>query len=113
MENPQVKRTVGHSLGGSVALELDKNYSHIASSRTYGAPVWNPLGSERNNVDGYCNGFDPVSMFDRSAVKSVKWNPLEAGSLTHDYSNIAKYFTSTTQVRAASTNPDGSISLIG
>ena len=25
MENPQVKRTVGHSLGGSVALELDKN----------------------------------------------------------------------------------------
>ena len=31
MENPQVKRTIGHSLGGSVALELEKNYENITS----------------------------------------------------------------------------------
>ena len=42
MENPQVKTVIGHSLGGSVALELDTNYNHITSSRTYGAPAWNP-----------------------------------------------------------------------
>ena len=52
-------------------------------------------------------------MFDRSAVKSVKLNPFEASTLTHDYSNIAKDFTSSAQVPAASTNPDDSLSLIG
>jgi hypothetical protein len=51
-------------------------------------------------------------MFDRSAVKSVQWNPFEAGSLTHDYSNIAKYFTSSEQVPVATENPDKIISLI-
>ena len=34
MENPQVKRTIGHSAVGSVALELDKNCNHRTSSRT-------------------------------------------------------------------------------
>ena len=85
MENPQIKRIFGHSLGGSVALELDKNYNHITSSRTYGAPMWNPLGSESKNGNSYCNWFDPVDVFDRYAVKLVKWNPFEARSLTHDY----------------------------
>ena len=31
LDNPQVHTTIGHSLGGSVALELEKNYSHITS----------------------------------------------------------------------------------
>ena len=57
MQHPEVKRIVGHSLGGSVALELDKNYNHITSSRTYGAPVWDILGKESNNVDRYRNPF--------------------------------------------------------
>ena len=30
---------------------------------------------------------DPVSIFDRAAKKSIKWNVLDSGSLTHDYSN--------------------------
>ena len=68
MENPQVKRTVGHSLGASVGLELQKNYPHITSSRTYGAPVFDPLGKESNHVDRYRNWFDLVSMFYRSAL---------------------------------------------
>ena len=72
-----MKTVIGHSLGGSTALELRKNYKHITSSRTHGAPVWNPLGSESNEVDRYRNWLDPVSMFDRSAVKFVKWNPCE------------------------------------
>ena len=113
MQNPQIKRTAGHPLGGSVALELDKNYRRITSSRTYGAPVWNPLGSESNNVDRYSNWFDPFNMFDRSAVKSVKWDPFESNSLTHDYSNIAKDFTSSEQVPVATENSNGNTSLIG
>ena len=28
MQHPEVKRTVGHSLGASVALELQQNYKH-------------------------------------------------------------------------------------
>ena len=39
MQNPQVKIVIGHSLGSSVALELQKNYNHITSSRTYAALV--------------------------------------------------------------------------
>jgi hypothetical protein len=113
MENPQVKTVIGHNLGASVALELQRNYKHITSSRTYGAPVSNPLGSESNNVDRCRNWFDPVSMFDRSAVKSVKWNPFQSSSLTHDCSNIAKDSTSSEQVPAAYTNPNGSTSLTG
>ena len=71
------------------------------------------MGKVSNNVDRYRNWFDPVSVFDRSAVKSVKWNPFEASSLTHDYSNIADSFTSSKQVPIATENPDGSTSLIG
>ena len=47
------------------------------------------LGSESENVDRYRNWFDPVSIFDRGAKNSIKWNVLDSGSLTHDYSNIA------------------------
>ena len=39
MKHPEVTQVTGHSLGGSVALELQKNYKHIQGSRTYGAPV--------------------------------------------------------------------------
>ena len=91
----------------------NQNYKHITSSRKYGAPMWNPNSKESNNVDRCRTWLDPVSMFDRSAVKSVKWNPFESSSLSQDYSNIAKDFTSSEQVPAASENPDGSISLIG
>ena len=112
LDNPQVKEVRGHSLGGAVALELQKNYPDIEASRTYGAPVFNPLGAESNNVDRYRNWTDPVSMFDRSAVKSIKWNPLNSSSLTHDFSNIANDFTSSVDKPVSSTNADGTTSLI-
>ena len=73
-----------------MSSELQKNYpDRKLKSRTYGAPVMDLLGSESENVDRYWNWFDPVSVFDRGAKKSVKWNLLDSGSLTHDYSNIA------------------------
>ena len=90
-DQEQIDTEVGHSLGGSVSLELQKNYpDRKLKSRTYGAPVMDLLGSEAENVDRYRNWFDPVSVFDRGAnKKNIKWNVLDSGSLTHDYSNIA------------------------
>jgi hypothetical protein len=98
LNNPQVHNGVGHSLGGSVALELEKRYDHIKSSRTYGAPVFDPLGKESNDVSRYRNWSDLVSVADRSAVKSVKMNPFSSFSLTHAYSNLAEQFTSEEKV---------------
>ena len=73
--------------------------------------MWDIWGKESNKVDRYRNWLDPDSMFDRSDVKSVKWNPFESSSLTHDYSNIAKDFTASEQVPVAAENLDGSVSL--
>ena len=51
-EQDQIDTVVGHSLGGSVSLELQKNYpDRKLKSRTYGAPVMDLLGSEAENVD--------------------------------------------------------------
>ena len=77
VENPQVKTAIGYSSGGSVALEV---VNLITSSRTHGVPVWDIVGKESNNVDRYRNWLDPVSMFDRSAAKSVKLNPFGSSS---------------------------------
>ena len=68
-----IDRVVGHSLGGSVALELQKNKA-IDYSRTFGAPVMdlNPL--HRGTVERVRHPLDPVSVFDRGA----KWGPLMA-----------------------------------
>ena len=38
-DNPQVDTVIGHSLGGSVALEINKQNNNQFKTRTYGAPV--------------------------------------------------------------------------
>ena len=60
-----VKRIVGHSLGGSVALEMQKNH-HIPSSRTFGAPVLD--FNSRQNPERYRHPLDPFSVMDRGAT---------------------------------------------
>jgi hypothetical protein len=82
-ENPQIHNLVGHSLGGSVAHELQRNHPGLRTV-TYGSPAvsWR-AGGER-----YRNGWDPVSMFDRGAVQQTHPNPLSHGGLTHDYHNF-------------------------
>ena len=37
--NPQIDTIIGHSLGGSVALEINKQNKNHFKTRTYGAPV--------------------------------------------------------------------------
>ena len=74
-----VDRIVGHSLGGSVALDMQKNHG-IPQSRTFGAPVLdaNPFGhSER-----YRHPLDPVSVLDRGAT----WGPFNLS--THSYAGF-------------------------
>ena len=68
-----IDRVVGHSLGGSVALELQKQKG-IDFSRTFGAPTLdlNPL--HRGTVERVRHPLDPVSVLDRGA----KWGPLMA-----------------------------------
>jgi hypothetical protein len=61
-----VNRVVGHSLGGSVALELAKN-KDIEFSRTFGAPVTDPNPYHRGAADRYRHFGDPVSLSDRGA----------------------------------------------
>jgi hypothetical protein len=81
--NPDIQNISGHSLGGSVALELqkkikDKNYN----VNTYGAPVFS-LGDYSTNR--YRNQYDPVSILDQSA-ETVFTPTLDP----HSYSNFDK-----------------------
>ena len=111
--NPNIKRVVGHSLGGSVALELQKNHTGL-DSRTYGAPVWDPMSQDqlRGKVERYRNLTDPVSFFDGSVNNRIKWNPFTSWSLTHSFDNIATDFQSGGNAEAFGwKNQDGSISL--
>jgi pimeloyl-ACP methyl ester carboxylesterase len=59
---------VGHSLGGAVALQLQKDKPELMT-RTYGAPVLDPLGL--NPGDRYRSYGDPISMLDRGAKSSL------------------------------------------
>ena len=72
-----VDTVIGHSLGGSVALQLAKNYG--LESRTYAAPVLdlNPF----QKTDRYRYMLDPVSVLDRGANTSwsLRMNPHSYG----------------------------------
>ncbi len=64
------------------------------------------LCSESENVDKYRKWLGPVSIFDRGAQRSIKWNVFDSGSLTHDYSNIAD------QVKTWDSAPEGEEELV-
>ena len=76
----KVKHLVGHSMGGNVALEMQKENPNLKST-TYGAAVWQPFSTKQG--DRYRHGGDPFSMFDRGA-KTVgnSWNPVSAHAFT-------------------------------
>ena len=84
-QGKSVERVVGHSLGGSVALEMQKRLG-VPRSRTFGAPVVDlrPFGRYRKNVDRYRHPLDPVSILDRGA----HWGGLM--SYPHTYTGFAQ-----------------------
>ena len=75
-----VDRVVGHSLGGSVALQLQKDHD-IPFSRTFGAPVLdlNPF----QNAERYRHPLDPFSILDRGATNTSNFNHMSVN--THSY----------------------------
>ena len=78
--NPNINKIVGHSLGGSVALQLQKDNNKYEST-TYGAPVLQLNPFITGNRYRFKN--DPVSMLDNGAITvddGFRLNP-------HSYSN--------------------------
>ena len=75
-----VDRVVGHSLGGSVALQLQKDKA-IPKSRTFGAPVFDLAGSGER----YRHPLDPVSVLDRGAT----WG--RASLYPHTYTGYERF----------------------
>ena len=69
-----VDRIVGHSLGGSVALQMQKDHQ-IPKSRTFGGPVVDlkPFDRFYGDAERYRHVFDPVSILDRGA----KWGKVK------------------------------------
>ncbi len=87
-KNPQVKRVVGHSLGGAVALTIAQQYK--LESRTYGAPVMGFSGGDR-----YRSAGDPIAALDFGAHTSFPQglNPHSCQTLakkTHLPTNVGK-----------------------
>ena len=78
--NPNVKKLIGHSLSGSVALEFEKNNPGYETT-TYGAPVFQ-LSSNAGNRFRHRN--DPISAFDFGA-KNIGFNPNPLKA--HSYKN--------------------------
>jgi hypothetical protein len=67
-DHPEIETIVGHSLGGSVALQLqkDKPYGVGYKTRTYGAPVLDLSGKPDSHRFRHFG--DPVSVFDSAAT---------------------------------------------
>ena len=86
-EGKPVDRVVGHSLGGSVALQLQRD-KDIPLSRTFGAPVvdFDPGINHKVLAERYRHPLDPVSMLDRNAT----WGPLKG--YPHMYGGFKEAF---------------------
>ncbi len=80
--NLYIMNVVGHSLGGSLALELQENFpDRKFKSNTYGAPALSATAADNR----FRNYFDPVSIMDRGTSNSVN-----VGFNPHTYSNSRK-----------------------
>ncbi len=78
--NPTINRVVGHSLGGAVALQLQKDDPKLQTV-TYGAPVASTTGSS----DRYREIGDPVAALYFGAVSVAP-----GGVNPHSYDRLAK-----------------------
>ena len=83
-ENPQVKNLVGHSLSGSVALQLEKDNPGKFTTTTYNAPVFEPWAAKPAQRFRFSN--DLVSSYDTGAVTIERFSdPLTL----HSYKGFA------------------------
>ena len=68
--NPNINKIIGHSLGGSIALQLQKDNNKFETT-TYGAPVLQ-ISSTKGNRFRF--PYDPISYFDNGALTVNKFN---------------------------------------
>jgi hypothetical protein len=87
-----VDRIVGHSVGGSIALQEQKD-KNIDFSRTFGAPVVDLNPFHRGTQERFRHPLDPVSIFDRGAT----WGSLEA--YPHSYGGFQGFDHKTTALK--------------
>lgn len=68
-EHPEINNLIGHSLGGAVALQGNKDNPNKYNIVTYGSPAVNlPLIKDDSNIKRFRNSGDPISMFDGKAT---------------------------------------------
>ena len=68
-EHPEINNLIGHSLGGAVALQGNKDNPNKYDIVTYGSPAVNlPLIRDDSNIKRFRNSGDPISMFDGKAT---------------------------------------------
>lgn len=67
-DNPQVDTVIGHSLGSSVAAELNRQYNNKFDGRYYGSPFLDLSFSRDPKNQRYRHPGDLVSIFDTGAV---------------------------------------------
>ena len=91
--NPNIKKAVGDSLGGAVALALQKHHPEF-KVRTYRAPVVDLKGAIQStwnaNTERYKNFGDTISMFDSSAHTMVYPQFYDQRALARQYQHNAK-----------------------
>ena len=88
-DNSQITNVVGHSLGGSVALQIASDHKEkFLITTTYGAPVASSSLQYGNRFRAFG---DPVSMFDNGAITKM---PIQINP--HSYDNGFQQVNKTT-----------------
>jgi len=86
--NPGITHLNGHSLGGAVALQLQKDLPERKfTTSTYGAPTIS-LTPAPENSQRYRNPGDPVSILDRGTIKTPETKPSLNPLTAHGYGNF-------------------------
>ena len=92
-QNSDIKQLIGHSMGGSVVLQLNKDNNNKFETRTYSAPVFDVVPHNSNDPENerFKTLGDPVAIFDNNARVTFKptLNPLDLHSY-NNYGNIGK-----------------------
>ena len=89
-EHPHITNLVGHSYGGSTALQFPKDDNKY-QTRTYGAPVFDPIPRNPwHKPQRYCNKLDPVCITDLGAEKAQSINIFIPNP--HSYYNTSTHY---------------------
>ena len=88
--HPEISNLVGHSYGGSAALQFQKDDQKY-QTRTYGAPVFDLIPRNPfHKPQRYCNRYDPVCSADLGAEKQDYLKNFNLN--THSYYNTSTHY---------------------